>query len=121
MSDTPANDGRGTVGVFLVLAAALTIAWATGSWLGKMFDWTHQGFASAGRRAHHLRPDVLVAWRRPGHDLAALAPARFDSHLREKIDLLEAGRKQIAQLTAAGRLLSRSTPGDRGVRAGGGD
>ncbi|TXK35163.1 hypothetical protein [Nonomuraea sp. C10] len=47
MSDTPATDGRGTVGVFLVLAAALTIVWATGSWLGKMFDWTHQGFASA--------------------------------------------------------------------------
>ena len=49
MSDTPSGrrHAPGTVGVFLVLATGLTLVWATGSWLGKMFDWTYQGFSSA--------------------------------------------------------------------------
>ncbi len=50
MSDTPSAGSRdvpGAVGVFLVLATALTLVWATGSWLSKMFDWTDQGFSSA--------------------------------------------------------------------------
>lgn len=50
MGDTPSVGSRdvpGTVGAFLVLATALTLVWATGSWLSKMFDWTDQGFSSA--------------------------------------------------------------------------
>ncbi|MFI7449920.1 hypothetical protein ACIBQX_20670 [Nonomuraea sp. NPDC049714] len=50
MSDTPSAGSRdvpGAVGVFLVLATALLLVWATGSWLSKMFDWTDQGFSSA--------------------------------------------------------------------------
>jgi hypothetical protein len=49
MSDAPSGsrDVPGTVGEFLVLAAVLTLGWATGSWLSKMFDWTDQGFSSA--------------------------------------------------------------------------
>jgi hypothetical protein len=50
MSDTPSAPSRevpGTVGEFLVLATVLTLGWATGSWLSKMFDWTDQGFSSA--------------------------------------------------------------------------
>lgn len=50
MSDTPSAGGRDapwTVSTFLVIATALTLVWATGSWLSKMFDWTYQGFSSA--------------------------------------------------------------------------
>jgi hypothetical protein len=50
MSDTPSagsRDAPWTVSAFLVIATALTLVWATGSWLSRMFDWTYQGFSSA--------------------------------------------------------------------------